>query len=55
MLRKTEGREGDDRGGDGWMASPITGHDFKHAPGDGEEQGSLLCSYSWDCKDLDMT
>jgi len=33
------GGEGDDRGLDGWMASPTNGHEFEKAPGvcDGQE------------------
>ena len=30
-------------------------HEFEQAPGDGEEQGSLVCYTSWHCKQLDMT
>ena len=33
--------EGDDRGQDGWMTSPLNGHKFDQALGDGEGQGSL--------------
>ena len=39
------GREGDNREWDGWMAS--LWHEFEQAPGDGEEQGSLVCCSSW--------
>ena len=47
------GREGDNREWDGWMAS--LWHEFEQAPGDGEEQGSLVCCSPWGCKELDMT
>ena len=41
MLGKIEGRgEGDDRGWDGWMASP-TQNEFEEAQGVGDGQGSL--------------
>ena len=30
-------------------------HEFEQAPGDGEEQGGLVCCSPWDCKELDMT
>ena len=46
ILGKIEGRSRrDDRGWDGWMASP----------GDGEGQGSLACCHPWGCTELDMT
>ena len=39
MLGKIEGRnQGDDRGCDGWMASPIDGPEFEQAPGVGYGQ-----------------
>ena len=28
---------------------------FKHAPEDGEGQGSLVCCSPWGCKELDVT
>ena len=28
----------------------LNGHKFEQAPGDGEEQGSLTCCCSWDCR-----
>ena len=43
------------RGWDGWMASPIDGHKFEQAPGDGEGQGDLVCCSPWGCKELDTT
>ena len=33
----------------------LCGHEFEQAPGDGEGQGSLACSSSWDHKELDAT
>ena len=36
-------REGDDRGWDGWMASPTNGYEFEQTLGDDEGQGSLTC------------
>ena len=38
----------------GWH-SYLNGHEFEQAPGDGEGQGSLACSSSWDHKELDAT
>ena len=49
------GGEGDDRGQDGWMASPINGHEFEQAPGVGEGQGSLECCNLWGCKEWETT
>ena len=37
------------------MASLTNGHDFEQAPGDGEEQGSLVYCIPWGCKESDMT
>ena len=47
--RLKAGGEGDDRGWDGWMASPTPWYKFEQAPGDGEGQGSLVCCSPWDC------
>ena len=47
--------EGDDRGWDGWMASPINGHEFEQAPEAGDGQGSLAWCSSWGHKESDMT
>ena len=33
----------------GWH-HPHYGHEFEHAPGDGEGQGSLVCCSPWDCR-----
>ena len=30
-------------------------HEFKQAPGVGDEQGSLACCSPWGCKESDMT
>ena len=30
-------------------------HEFEQTPGDSEGQGSLACSSSWGCKELDTT
>ena len=53
LLGKIEGRRS--RGRDGWMASPLNGHEFEQAPGDGEGQGGLACCSPWGCKELDTT
>ena len=51
MLGKIEGRtRGDDRGWDGWMASPTQWHEFEQTPGDGEGQRSLTCCSQWGTK-----
>ena len=53
MLGKIESRgEGDNRGWDGWMASP-TGHEFEQAPGVGHGQESLACCSPCHCKASD--
>ena len=33
----------------------LNGHEFEHAPGDGEGQGSLACYSPWGRKESDMT
>ena len=33
----------------------LNGHEFPQTPGDGEEQGSLVCCSPWDCKESDTT
>ena len=33
----------------------LNGHEFEHALGDGEGQGSLACCSAWGRKDLDTT
>ena len=39
--RVNAGGEGDDRGWDGWMASPTEGHEFEQAPEIDDGQGCL--------------
>ena len=54
MLGKTEGmRRGDDRGRDGWMASPTQWTEFEETLGHSEGQGSLACCNPWGYKELD--
>ena len=56
MLGKLKaGVEGDDKGQDGWMASPTHGHEFGETPGVGDGQGGLACCGSWGCKESDTT
>ena len=38
----------------GWHHQ-LNGHEFEHALGNGEGQGSLECCISWGRKELDMT
>ena len=38
----------------GWHHE-LNEHEFKHTLGDGEGQGSLVCSSSWGRKELDTT
>ena len=33
----------------------FNGHEFEQVPGDGEEQGSLVCGSPWGHKELDTT
>ena len=47
------GGEGDDRGWDGWMASPTQWTWWTLRVGNG--QGGLACCNSWGRKELDMT
>ena len=49
------GGEGDDRGWDGWMASPTHGHEFGWTLGVGDGRGGLACCDSWGGNELDMT
>ena len=56
MLGKIEaGGEGDDRGWDDWMASPLDGHGFGWTLGVGDGQGGLVCCGSWGHKESDTT
>ena len=47
--------EGDDRGWDGWMASPTWWTWVWAILGVGDGQGSLVCCSPWGCKDSDTT
>ena len=49
------GGKGDDRGWDGWMASPTQWTWVWVNSGVGDGQGGLACCDSWGCKDLDTT
>ena len=49
------GREGEDRGWDGWMALPIWWTLVEKALGVGDGQGSLACCSPWGHKESDMT
>ena len=56
MLGKIEGQR---RGATedemiGWHPL-LNGHKFEQTPGDGEEQGILVCCSPWGCKELDTT
>ena len=53
--RLRAGREGDDGGWDGWMASPTNGHGFGWTLGVGDGQGGLVFCGSWCRKESDMT
>ena len=53
--RLRAGGEGDDRGWDHWMASPISGHGFGWTLGVDDGQEGLACCGSWGHKELDMT
>ena len=52
--RLKAGGEGDDRGWDGWIASP-TRWTWVWSPGVGDGQGGLACCDSWGHKELDTT
>ena len=47
--------KGDDRGWDGWMASPTNGHGFGWTPGVGDGQGGPACWGPWGRKEWDTT
>ena len=53
--RLKAGREGDNRGWDGWMASLTQWIWVWVSSGVGDGQGSLVCCSPWDCKQLDTT
>ena len=38
----------------GW-SHQLNGHKFEQTPGDGEEQGSLMCCSPWGGKESDKT
>ena len=38
-----------------WWHRRLNGHEFEQAPGDGEEQGSLVWCSPWGHRELDMT
>ena len=38
----------------GWHHQ-LSGHEFEQTPGDGEEQGSLVCCGPWGHKESDTT
>ena len=53
--RLRAGREGDDRGWDGWMASPTQWTWVGWTPRVGNGQGSLVCCGSWGRKESNTT
>ena len=53
--RLKAGGEGDNRGWDGWMASPIRWTWVGASSGDGDGQGCLVCCSPWGCKESDTT
>ena len=53
--RLRAGGEGDDRGWDGWMASPTQWTWVGWTLGVGDGWGGLACCGSWGCKESDMT
>ena len=56
MLERLKvGWEGDDRGWDGWMASPARWTWVWWTLGFGDGQGGLACFSPWGLKELDMT
>ena len=38
----------------GWHPQ-LDGHESEHAPGVGDEQGSLACCSPWGCREADTT
>ena len=55
MLGKIEGERRDDRGWDGWMASPTQWTWVWVNSRSGNEQGGLACCSPWGRKELDTT
>ena len=49
------GGEGDNRGWDGWIASPTDGHEFGQVLGVGDGQGDLVCCSPWGLRESDTT
>ena len=49
---RADGEKGN-RGRDGWYHR-LSGHEFEQTQVDSEAQGSLACSSSWGCKELDI-
>ena len=52
--RLKAGREGGDRGWNGWHHL-LNGHEFEQALGIGDAQGSLVCCSPWGFKESDTT
>ena len=55
LERLKAGGEGDNRGWDGWMASPTQWTWVWVTPGVGDGQGGLVCCSPWGHKELDTT
>ena len=55
LERLRVGGEGDDRGWEGWMASPTQWHELRWALGVGDGQGGPVCCVPWGCKESDTT
>ena len=53
--RLKAGGEGDDRGWEGWMASPTQWTWVVLTQGIGDGQGGLVCCSPWGCKESDTT
>ena len=53
--RLKAGGEGDNRGWDGWMASPTQWTEFEQIPRVGDGQGGLACCSPWGLKESDTT
>ena len=48
--RLKAGGEGEDRGWDGWAASPTQWYEFEQTPGGGEGHRSPACCYTCSCR-----
>ena len=55
MLGLKAGGEDDDRGWDGWMASPLMDSECEHPSGVSGGQGGLACCSPWGRKESDTT